>query len=179
MALTLEAKRELLAATELFSGADVAGLELLAERTVELDLPVGHVLVRQGEDGTGLFLIVSGTVRVVHDGATVAHLGPGEVVGELAVIDRQPRLAQVVTDAPTVCLALTSWDPRDRHPGEARSGPGAAAGPCSAAACVRGVAQPLGVASCGCQRPPGARPSPSATGPAAGCPAIPVSGLGA
>ena len=32
------------------------------------------------------------------------------MVGELAVIDRQPRLAQVVTDEPTVCLALAAWD---------------------------------------------------------------------
>jgi CRP/FNR family cyclic AMP-dependent transcriptional regulator len=110
MTLTLDGKRELLAATELFSGADAAGLELLADRTVEVDVPEGHVLVRQGDDGTGLFLIVSGAVRVVHDGATVARLGAGEIVGELAVIDRQPRLAQVVTDEPTVCLALASWD---------------------------------------------------------------------
>ena len=110
MTLTLEGKRDLLAATELFSGADKAGLELLAERTVEVDVPAGHVLVRQGDDGTGLFLIVSGAVRVIRGGGTVARLGPGEVVGELAVIDRQPRLAQVVTDEPTVCLALAAWD---------------------------------------------------------------------
>ncbi len=110
MTLTLEGKRDLLAATELFSGADQAGLELLAERTVEVDVPAGHVLVRQGDDGTGLFLIVSGAVRVIRGGGTVARLGPGEVVGELAVIDRQPRLAQVVTDEPTVCLALAAWD---------------------------------------------------------------------
>ncbi len=110
MALTTEAKRELLATTELFAGADAASLHLLAERTVEADLPAGYVLVRQGEDGTGLFLIVSGGVRVVHDGGTVARLGPGEVVGELAVLDRQPRAAQVVTDEPTVCLALAAWD---------------------------------------------------------------------
>jgi CRP/FNR family cyclic AMP-dependent transcriptional regulator len=110
MTLTLERKRQLLAATELFSGADAADLELLADRTVELDLPPGHVIVRQGDDGTGLFIIVSGAVRVIHDGATLARLGPGEVVGELAVIDRRPRLAQVMTDEPTVCLALASWD---------------------------------------------------------------------
>lgn len=110
MTLTHHDKLQLLAATDLFSGADTAGLELLAERSTVVELPTGHVLVRQGEDGSGLFRIVSGAVRVVHDGGTVARLGPGEIVGELAVIDRQPRLAQVVAVEPTVCLALAAGD---------------------------------------------------------------------
>ena len=59
---------------------------------------------------SSLFIIASGSVRVVRDGDTIATLGAGEFFGELSVLDGQPRSAQVVADAPTVCLALASWD---------------------------------------------------------------------
>ena len=41
---------------------------------------------------------------------TVGRLGPGEFFGELSVLDRRPRNAQVVATGPTSCLALASWD---------------------------------------------------------------------
>jgi CRP-like cAMP-binding protein len=47
---------------------------------------------------------------VVRDGTTVAHLGPGEFFGELSVLDGGPRVAQVVAELPTRCLAIPSWD---------------------------------------------------------------------
>jgi CRP/FNR family cyclic AMP-dependent transcriptional regulator len=46
----------------------------------------------------------------VRSGTTVARLGPGEFFGELSVLDGGPRVAQVVTEAPTTCLAIASWD---------------------------------------------------------------------
>ena len=55
-------------------------------------------------------LIASGSVRVVRDGQTIARIGPGDFFGELSVLDGQPRVAQVIADEPTVCLALASWD---------------------------------------------------------------------
>jgi CRP-like cAMP-binding protein len=68
------------------------------------------VIARQGEIGTGFFVIVEGGVRVVRDGAVVARLGPGEFFGELSVLDRMPRNATVAAEGPTSCLALASWD---------------------------------------------------------------------
>jgi CRP/FNR family cyclic AMP-dependent transcriptional regulator len=53
---------------------------------------------------------VDGSVRVVRDGELLATLGPGEFFGELSILDGQPRIAQVVTEEPTRCLALASWD---------------------------------------------------------------------
>ena len=63
----------------------------------EVDLPPDRVIARQGEIGTGFFIVVSGAVRVVRDGETIAELGPGQFFGELSVIDRQPRVAQVIS----------------------------------------------------------------------------------
>lgn len=110
MTLAHDRRAALLAACPLFGGIDADGLEALAKRAVQVDFPSGHVIARQGEIGTGFFVIVSGRVRVVRDGALVAQLGPGDFFGELSVLDREPRNAMVVADGPTSCLALASWD---------------------------------------------------------------------
>ena len=85
-------------------------MERIAAVAVEVDFPADHVIARQGEIGTGFFVVVDGAVRVVRDGETLATLGPGDFFGELSVLDGQPRIAQVVADGPTTCLALATWD---------------------------------------------------------------------
>lgn len=110
MALTREQTAQLLVRTRLFAGVDAAGLERIAARVTELDVPADRVIARQGEIGTGFFIVVSGAVRVVRDGETLAQLGPGDFFGELSVLDGRPRVAQVVSSEPTTCLALASWD---------------------------------------------------------------------
>ena len=52
----------------------------------------------------------SGEVRILAGDDELARLGPGETIGELSVIDQQPRAASAVARADTVCLALASWD---------------------------------------------------------------------
>ena len=103
-------KTELLAAAPLFADVDADGLARIAARTVEVEFSAGHVIARQGEIGTGFFLVVSGRVRVVRDGQEAASMGPGDFFGELSILDGKPRVAQVVATEPTVCLALASWD---------------------------------------------------------------------
>jgi len=110
MTLTHDGRADLLAGCPLFSGVGPEGLATLAAQAAEVDYPSGAVVVRHGEVGTGFFVIVEGRVRVIQDGATVAHLGPGEFFGELSVLDQLPRNAQVTADGPTRCLALASWD---------------------------------------------------------------------
>jgi CRP-like cAMP-binding protein len=110
MTLTLDETTRRLADTRLFAGVDADGLDRIADRMTELQVPADRVIVRQGEIGTGFFVIVNGSVRIVRDGDTLAHLGPGEFFGELSVLDGRPRIAQVVSDTPTTCLALASWD---------------------------------------------------------------------
>ena len=110
MTLTHDRRAELLAACPLFKGIEPAGLAGLAELATPVDFPTGHVIARQGEIGTGFFVVIDGMVRVVRDGAVVARLGSGEFFGELSVLDRLPRNATVATEAPTTCLALASWD---------------------------------------------------------------------
>ena len=108
--LTRDGTTELLSRTQLFAGVDEEGLARVADRIRELDVPADRVIARQGEIGTGFFVIASGMVRVVRDGETLVELGPGDFFGELSVLDGKPRNAQVVSTEPTVCLALATWD---------------------------------------------------------------------
>jgi CRP-like cAMP-binding protein len=110
MALTQDRRAQLLQGCPLFHGIDADGLAMLAQRATQVDFPAGHVIARQGEIGTGFFVIISGGVRVVRDGAVVAHLTAGDFFGELSVLDRMPRNAMVAAEEPTSCLALASWD---------------------------------------------------------------------
>ena len=110
MTLTQDRRSALIGGCPLFTGIDGTGLEALAAAAVEVDFPADRVIARQGEIGTGFFVIVEGMVRVTRDGDVVARLGPGEFFGELSILDGGPRIAQVVAEEPTRCLALASWD---------------------------------------------------------------------
>jgi CRP-like cAMP-binding protein len=110
MTLTRDRRTELLAAAPLLAAVDADGLERIADRTIEVAFTPGHVIARQGEVGTGFFMIVSGGAKVVRDGETIATLGPGDFFGELSVLDGQPRVAQVIAEGETTCLALATWD---------------------------------------------------------------------
>ena len=110
MTLTADDRAALIGACPLFRGLVPDDLAAVAAAAIEVDFPAERAIARQGEIGTGFFIVVSGRVRVVRDGVAVAHLGPGEFFGELSILDGGPRVAQVVTDEPTVCLAIASWD---------------------------------------------------------------------
>jgi CRP/FNR family cyclic AMP-dependent transcriptional regulator len=108
--LTHDRRTELLGGCPLFGGVTRDDLAAIGERSIEVDFPTDHVIARQGEIGTGLFVVIDGAVRVVRDGIELARLGPGDFFGEMSVIDGLPRVAQVVTTAPTRCLALATWE---------------------------------------------------------------------
>jgi CRP-like cAMP-binding protein len=110
VALSREHITQLLAQTRLFAGVDAEGLTRIAARITEVDVPADRVIARQGEIGTGFFIIASGMVRVVRDGKMLAELGPGDFFGELSVLDGKPRNAQVISTEPTTCLGLATWE---------------------------------------------------------------------
>ncbi len=75
----------------------------------------GERVVTQGQPSDGLFFVASGEVSIVQTDASgeqtvVARLGPGEVLGEVALVFRRPAIADAVANHPTITLFL----PRDR-----------------------------------------------------------------
>jgi ATP/ADP translocase len=84
---------------------DLAALARVA--TVAVYAP-GETIVREGDAGDALFVIVRGSVGVVHDKQQVASLGPGEPFGEMAVLDREPRSASAVALEETEVLWIGS-----------------------------------------------------------------------
>ncbi len=110
MSLSTERRTQLLGMVGLFGGLGPEELAAIAEGAVEVGFAEGRTIVRQGEVGTGFFLIATGQARVVRDGQTIAELGPGDFFGELSLLDGEPRIAAVVTQTPATCLAIASWD---------------------------------------------------------------------
>jgi CRP/FNR family transcriptional regulator, cyclic AMP receptor protein len=110
MGLSREERIERLRTVGLFHDFPPDGLAAIADAATEVSYPAGRTIVRQGEVGTGFFLIAAGLAKVIRDGTTLAELGPGEFFGELSLLDRGPRIAHVVAEEPTDCLAIASWD---------------------------------------------------------------------
>ena len=73
-------------------------------------LDAGQVLFEQGSFGDALFVVVGGCLRVLRQGQELTRFGPGESVGEIAVLDWQPRSASVVADTPTTVLRVERHD---------------------------------------------------------------------
>jgi CRP-like cAMP-binding protein len=100
---------QLLRQVSLFRGLSEAELARIDRLVDDVELEAGHVLTREGRSGSEAFVIVSGTAAVTIGGAEMAMLGPGEVVGEMSLIDNAPRTATVTARTPMVVLVL---DPR-------------------------------------------------------------------
>ena len=86
----------------LFSELDPEDLQRIALSAQERLYPAGEALVREGDFGDELIVIVEGTVRVMkHDGEAerlVRIYGAGDHIGELAVLRDRPRAASVVAE---------------------------------------------------------------------------------
>lgn len=104
-----------LAKIPFFAGLDAAALERVASGMRSRRFRRGEVIFHLGDPGDALFVIVSGDVKIslpseTGDEAILTTLGPGEVFGELALLDGAPRSASATAIGPTETVVL----PRDR-----------------------------------------------------------------
>jgi CRP-like cAMP-binding protein len=95
-----------------FSDLDDEAREAISKLAAEVSVPVGKELVREGDYSYDLIAIEEGTARVHKDDETIAELGPGDVVGEMGVLERQQRNASVTATSPMMLVTLTGWDVR-------------------------------------------------------------------
>ena len=80
----------------LFNGLSRRQLTEVAKVAYEDAYAVGDEIVKEGDVGQKLVVLVSGTADVIRKRSTLASLGPGDVIGEISLIDGRPRTAQVV-----------------------------------------------------------------------------------
>ena len=92
---TLE-KARLLRSVPLLSDISDAYVMAIARHAQDIRAKAGDVLVREGDAGNDLMLLLDGTANVQRDGRTLNTMGPGEYFGELSLLDGQPRSADVV-----------------------------------------------------------------------------------
>jgi CRP/FNR family cyclic AMP-dependent transcriptional regulator len=101
---------ERLKAVPLFSGCSVRELASLSQFLRVVDFPAGRAIVKEGATGTGLHVLLDGETKVVVGERTRQRLGPGDFFGEIALLDRGPRMATVVAETPVRTLSLSSWN---------------------------------------------------------------------
>ena len=99
---------ELLTEVGLFSRCTKRERATIARHAETAELPSGTDLIREGEPGDALFVILDGEASVQHDGEEVTRVGEGSYVGELALLDGAPRSATVVaaTDVKVAVLGI-------------------------------------------------------------------------
>jgi CRP/FNR family transcriptional regulator, cyclic AMP receptor protein len=103
-----DAKLELLSNVPLFSACSTRDLRRIAALVDEIEVPEGKVLIRQGEPGWECFVIAEGKAKATMRGLGSAALGPGDVVGEMSLLDQGPRSATVTAGTDMRLLVLSS-----------------------------------------------------------------------
>jgi CRP/FNR family cyclic AMP-dependent transcriptional regulator len=97
---------ERLATVELFDGFSKAELARVAELVDEVDAEAGAVLVEQGKPGTEAYIVMEGKAVFEMSGERKGSIGPGEPIGEMALIDNRPRVGTVRAETPMKLLSL-------------------------------------------------------------------------
>jgi CRP-like cAMP-binding protein len=103
----MDEKLELLERVPLFAGVAREGLEEIGRIIDEIDVPAGRALTHEGRHEGYFFVIVSGTVRIERGGRTINIIGPGDFLGEIALLDDGPRTATATTESPCSLLSMT------------------------------------------------------------------------
>ncbi len=98
--------RDLLRAVPSLERLSERDLERIAAVLAERTVTAGSILVEEGATGQHSFLIVEGEACVITGGVTVARVGPGEFVGELALLTERPRSATVRAETAMRVLVL-------------------------------------------------------------------------
>jgi MFS family permease len=104
--LVPEDRLALLRRVPLFAPLNLSTIERLAGSMVPIEVAAGEALMREGEAGDRYLVIEAGSVDVSAAGRHLRTCGPGDGIGEIALLRDVPRTATVVATEPTRVLAL-------------------------------------------------------------------------
>jgi CRP/FNR family transcriptional regulator, cyclic AMP receptor protein len=103
----MDPKIKALSTVGLFSGCNKKELQSVARLCTPLSVEEGFVLTTEGTAGRECFVIADGKARVTIGGRKVNEVGPGECVGEMALLDGGPRTATVIAESPMNVYVLS------------------------------------------------------------------------
>jgi len=106
----LALKRDVLAKMPLFSRLTERELLRVMQAVEAREYNDGEVVIREGDKGDELFIVLEGKVRVFRGEQTLTHLGPGEHLGEMALIRSVPRSASVTAVGHAELIAIRRQD---------------------------------------------------------------------
>jgi CRP-like cAMP-binding protein len=106
--MTLADVTSALASVPLFSGFSQKQIRLVAESGREYKYKVGTTIVEDGSVGVGFYMVLNGRVEVRKGPRVLARLSNGQFFGEMSLIDREPRSADVLAVQPTECFTLST-----------------------------------------------------------------------
>src|SRR5947209_14260646 len=101
-----------LKAIPIFSDLSEEEANRLAAFATETSVAEGQILIKQGDYSTELIAIEEGTADVIRDEEKVASLGEGDLIGEMGLLERSPRSADVIATSPMRVIKLTHWEIR-------------------------------------------------------------------
>jgi two-component system NtrC family sensor kinase len=97
---------DILQKTELFAPLSADLIERMVEESETANYPTGSVIIKKGDDGDCLYIITKGSVKIHDDEQIVAEIKSGDIVGELALLDKGPRSMTVTTQEDTDFLLI-------------------------------------------------------------------------
>ncbi len=101
-----------LTAIPLFSQLSEDEAKRLAAFASETSIAEGQMLMKQGDYSTELIAIEEGTADIIQDGKKIATVGKGDLIGEMGLLAREPRNADVIATSPMMVIKLTHWEIR-------------------------------------------------------------------